>query len=103
MTSTTDAPDRVGPALTAPERETVILMSDADGIARISTHQRRILTKLERNPSARKVKDIAHGSQPGAIFEVPASLVSIRNGKRKLSEAARQASAARLSAVRERR
>ena len=33
-------------SLTAPERETVIVFSDADDTATVHTHQRRIITKL---------------------------------------------------------
>ncbi len=86
--------------LTAPERETVILMSDADGIATITTHQRRILTKLEGNPSAVKVEGLTHGSTAGAKFEIPARLVSLRNGTVQLSDEERKARADRMREVR---
>lgn len=43
--------------LTPPERETVILLSGADDVARISTHQRRI-TKLRKNTAAREIADL---------------------------------------------
>jgi hypothetical protein len=36
--------------LNAYERETIIVMNDDEATATITTHQRRILTKLERNP-----------------------------------------------------
>jgi hypothetical protein len=39
-------------SLTAPERETVITFSDEDGTAMVHTHQRKIITKLEKNPLA---------------------------------------------------
>lgn len=68
--------------LTAPERETVILMSDADDVALITTYQRRILTKLERNPAARKIEDLRHGGQPGARFELAAAFISFRSRRR---------------------
>src|SRR5438876_196829 len=69
--------------LSASERETVVILSDADKVARIGTHQKKVLTKLERNPSARKVEDFSYGSQRGAAFEMPASLITFRRCKRK--------------------
>ena len=69
--------------LTAPERETVIIFSDADNTATITTHQRRIITKLERNPAARKIDDLTFGSTAGAKFELDASLISFRSVSRK--------------------
>jgi hypothetical protein len=65
-------------SLTPEERETVIVFSDADGIATITTHQRRILTKLRNNPAAREVEDLSYGTTAGARFELPVSLLSFR-------------------------
>ena len=69
--------------LSARERETVIILTDADDVARIGTHQRGLLTKLERNPSARKVEDLSYGLQRGAAFEMQVSLITFREVKRK--------------------
>jgi hypothetical protein len=68
--------------LTAYERKTIIVFNDEEELATITTHQRRILTKLERNPAAEKIEDLPHGSQPGARYSVPAQLISIRSKKR---------------------
>jgi len=81
--------------LTPFERETVILMSDGDDVATISTHQRTVLTKLERNPSAVKVEDLTHGSSAGAKFEMPARLISFRRATT-ISDEDREAKAARM-------
>jgi hypothetical protein len=69
--------------LTAPERETVILMNDEDEFAEITTHQRAILTKLRKNPAAEEIEDVSFGSSPGATFRIPANLISIRSKSRK--------------------
>jgi hypothetical protein len=68
--------------LSAYERETIIVFNDAEDLAKVTTHQRRILTKLERNPAAEKMEDLPHGRQPGARYSVPAQLISIRSKKR---------------------
>jgi hypothetical protein len=68
--------------LTAYERETIIVFNDEEELATVTTHQRRILTKLERNPAAQKIEDLPHGSQPGARYSVPAQLISIRSKRR---------------------
>jgi hypothetical protein len=68
--------------LSAYERETIIVFNDAEDLATVTTHQRRMLTKLERNPAAEKIEDLPHGSQPGARYSVPAQLISIRSKKR---------------------
>ena len=68
--------------LTAFERETVVLMSDGNDIATITTYQKRLVTKLERNPAATKLEDLTYGSTAGARFEMPASLVSFRSKRR---------------------
>ena len=56
-------------SLTAPERETVIVFSDADDTATVHTHQRRIITKLKNNPAAKLVEDISFDGTAGAVFE----------------------------------
>ena len=88
-------------SLTAPEPETVITFSDEDDTATIHTHQRRIITKLRNNPAAREVEELTFDGTVGAIFELPADLVSFRSGRRKLSPAQAQAAAANLERARE--
>jgi hypothetical protein len=68
--------------LSAYERETIIIFNDEDELATVTTHRRRILTKLERNPAAEKIEDLPHGSRPGARYSVPAQLISIRRKNR---------------------
>jgi hypothetical protein len=84
-------------SLTAPERETVITFSDADDTATIHTHQRQIITKLKNNPAATEVEDISFDGTAGAVFEIPADLISFRSGRRKLSPQQAQAAAANLA------
>ena len=74
-------------SLTAPERETVITFSDADDTALVYTHQRRIITKLRRNPLAREVEDISHDGTAGAVFELPADRISFLGTRRKATAA----------------
>jgi len=69
--------------LNAYERETVVVFNDGDELATVTSHQRRILTKLERNPAAVKTEDLRHGSQPGARFTIPARLISFRSTTRR--------------------
>ena len=78
-------------SLTAPERETVITFSDEDDTATVHTHQRRIITKLLNNPAATKVDDLTFDGTAGAVFEIPAELISFRSGRRKLSPEQRKA------------
>jgi hypothetical protein len=69
-------------SLTAPERETVITFSDADDTATVHTHQRRIITKLRNNPAATEIEDLTFDGTAGAVFEIPADLISFRSKKR---------------------
>jgi hypothetical protein len=69
-------------SMTAPERETVITFSDADDTATVHTHQRRIITKLRNNRAAKQTKDLAVDGKAGAVFELPADLISFRSKKR---------------------
>jgi hypothetical protein len=69
-------------SLTAPERETVITLSDADDTATVHTHQRRIITKLKNNPAAELIQDISFDGTPGAVFELPADRISFRGPRR---------------------
>lgn len=70
-------------SLTPGERETVVLMDDETDMALITTWQRRIITKLEKNPAAEKVWESSLGTSRGAQFRLPASLVSFRSKTRK--------------------
>lgn len=86
-------------SLTAPERETVITFSDEGDTATVHTHQRRIITKLKNNPAAELVEDITFDGTAGAVFEIPADLISFRSMRRtgrKLTEGQRQAAVANL-------
>jgi hypothetical protein len=87
-------------SLTAPERETVITFSDADDTATIHTHQRRIITKLLNNPAARKIEDLTFDGTAGAVFELPAELITFRSRRRTLSPTQAQAAAANLERAR---
>ena len=87
-------------SLTAPERETVITFSDEDDTATIHTHQRRIITKLMNNPAAELVERIEFDGTAGAVFEIPADLISFRSGRRKLSPEQAKAAAGNLSRAR---
>jgi hypothetical protein len=69
-------------SLTAPERETVITFNDADDTATVHTHQRRIITKLANNPAAKQIDDLTFEGTAGAVFELPADLISFRTKKR---------------------
>jgi hypothetical protein len=51
-------------SLTAPERETVITFSDADDMATVHTHQRRIITKLANNSAAKQIEDLTFDGTP---------------------------------------
>jgi hypothetical protein len=68
--------------LTPYERETVIVFNDEDAVARISTHQRTVLTKLDKNPQAKQVEDLTIGGNRGATFEMPKGLISFRAGRK---------------------
>lgn len=85
-------------ALTAHERETIIGFSDGEPTASIWTAQRRIITKLKRNPGATLVEEGVHEGTAWARFTLPAKLVSFRapRAKRELSAEQRDSLAARL-------
>jgi hypothetical protein len=87
-------------SLTAPERETVITFSDQDDMATVHTHQRRIITKLRNNPAATELEDLTFEGTAGAVFEIPADLISFRSGRRKLSPEQAQAAAVNLDRAR---
>jgi hypothetical protein len=88
-------------SLTAPERETVITFSDADDTTTVHTHQRRIITKLRNNPAATEIEDLSHDGTAGAVFEIPAELISFRSGRRKLSPEQARAAVANLDQTRQ--
>jgi hypothetical protein len=77
-------------SLTAPERETVITFSDESGTATIHTHQHRIITELRNNPAATEIEDLTFDGTAGAVFELPADLISYRSTRRTLSPRQRQ-------------
>jgi hypothetical protein len=70
-------------SLTAPERETVVLMDDESDFALVTTWQRRVITKLEKNPAAEKLWEQRLGTSKGAQFRLPANLISFRAKTRK--------------------
>ena len=89
--------------LTPPERETVILTSDADGTWTLSTHQRKVLTRL-KNAGWEPVEDLSYGRQPGRRFELPFGAVTIRpraSVERVPSDEQRTAASERMRRVRE--
>jgi hypothetical protein len=89
-------------SLTADERETIILLDDGSDIAKISTHQKRIYTKLKNNPAAKFIEDLTCGQSIGASFEMPASLISFRTGRKvppKLSTKQKEAAKERARAA----
>jgi hypothetical protein len=88
-------------SLTAPERETVITFSDEDDTATVHTHQRKIITKLRNNPAATEVEDLTFDGTAGAVFEIPAGLITFRSGRRKLTPAQAQVAAANLGRARQ--
>ena len=85
--------------LTAPERETAILMNDEDEWAEISTHQRTMITKLRKNPAAEELEDLTYGSSTGARFRLPAKLVSVRTKRPMLCAEEKARRAERLNAT----
>jgi hypothetical protein len=87
-------------SLTAPERETVITFSDEDDTASIHTYQRRIITMLRNNPAATEVEDLSFDGTAGAVFELPADLITFRSRRRTLSPTQAQAAAANLERAR---
>jgi hypothetical protein len=95
-------PETTGRYLTADERETVILLSDASDTAEIYTHQRRMITKLKKCGAAKLVEEGVHSGCAFARFELPARRLSFRSGtaKRVLSAEQKAAQADRLAKMR---
>src|SRR5262245_48657522 len=92
----------IAESLTAPERETVINWSDDDDTAHVFTWQRRVITKLKRNPSAVLIAEHTFGSTVGAEFEIPANLISFRSKvpERHMSQEQREAARERMRTLR---
>lgn len=89
------------------ERETVVNASDGDDLTRITTGQRRFITRLRKHPSFTEVRTWHEGSTEWAEFTIPASAWNPASGaKRKgstMSEEQRQAAAERFRLARESR
>lgn len=64
--------------MTPAERETVMLTSDADGLCQITTYQRSVMTKLDKNPSATVIERGFFGRHPWAAYEIPSRNVIFR-------------------------
>jgi hypothetical protein len=88
-----------GMGLTAQERETVINMNDEENTALITTYQRPLITKLRKNPAAKLIKELSFDKSMGAVFEIPAELLTFRTGKR-APRAARPGAAERMNKAR---
>jgi len=86
-------------SLTAPERETVIVMSDADELASVYTAQRPVITRLKKNRAARLLEEGRFEGSPWATFQLPKSFVSFRSKQRVLSDEERQRRSAALQAA----
>jgi hypothetical protein len=72
-------------SFTAPERETVIVLNDADELATVYTAQRPVITRLKKNPAARLVNEGRYGRSQWAEFELPKRFVSFRSKRRVLN------------------
>ena len=68
-------------SLTEYEHETVINMNDADGTASVWTAQRKVISRLRKNPAAVLVAEGVHEGSVWAEFTIPAHLVSFRTVK----------------------
>jgi len=89
-------------SLTAPERETVITLSDAEYVAHVYTAQRPLITKLKKNPAATLIEEGTFEGSAYARFELPSGLISFRSGrsKRELSDEQRTEIGKRLQLAR---
>ena len=85
-------------SLTAPERETVIVMSDADELATVYSAQRSVITRLKKNRAARLLEEGRVDRSPWARFELPKSFISFRSKQRMLSDEDRRRRGAALQA-----
>ena len=57
--------------LTAFERESVVSFNDGEQTASVYTAQRRIITKLKKNPAATLVEEGKHDGSAWARFRYP--------------------------------
>ncbi len=86
-------------ALTAAERETVVLMNDADKFIIINTSQRKMVTVLERNAAAEILSDTTFEGTRFLEVKLPLNAFGIRNPKGKRNvEAKRVMKAAKCGA-----
>ena len=79
--------------LTADERETVIRTSDADDYWVVTTHQRSMVThmeKLVRNGNAEKIQDLSFGGHVGGEYLAPSNMVTLRNPTKKKARTVRR-------------
>jgi hypothetical protein len=83
-------------ALSAQERETVIVVNDGEGVASVHTWQRRIITQLKKNPAARLVDEGRFEGSAWAKFELPKNFISFRSKTRSLSDEEKSRRAAQL-------
>ena len=93
-------------SLSKAERETIISLSDADDVAYVYTAQRRIITKLKANPSARLIEEGVFDGTAWTRFEILNALISFRSQVRRgraLTEAEKDAAALRLAKARSHR
>jgi hypothetical protein len=66
-------------ALTADERETVIVWTDSDETVRIHTSQRRMVTILLKNPSFVIEEDTIHEGTRMLLGTLPLGAITVRN------------------------
>ncbi len=89
---------------TPPERETVVNATDADELTRITTGQRRFITRLRKHPSFTEVRTWHEGTTEWAAFTIPADQWNPASGAKRrtrpMTEAERAAAAERLREAR---
>lgn len=69
--------------LTATERETMVTMNDGEPFAQIWTAQRKLITRLTKNPAARLIESGTYGTTAWASFEISRDFISFRSRQRK--------------------
>jgi hypothetical protein len=87
-------------SLTGPERETVIILTDADELAVVYTAQRAVITRLKKNAAARLIEEGRVGRSPWATFELPKRFISFRSKRRVMTEEERMRRGAVLNEAR---
>lgn len=75
-------------SLSALERETIVLMNDADDTVIITTQQRTMITKLRRLEDFTEVASGFHGTTEWAEFTCPVSRFSL-GAKRRVAQSTR--------------